>query len=428
MILSLFAIAVLACSITCFETLSTSSFVSDEQPQSLFIANINLGTPPQNIPVMLFFGTYLPSFGQFILNKSVQGTNEMFDLFQQQIGMTNYYDLDSSTTSQIKGNYESVQEFSGAYGGKMTGKYVQDVLQIGKLKFEYYFACAQQITSLNKAYSGGLIFFQRTEDNIFDLMYQQKITKTRDYILQGSTYKLNGFYFSNIGYDLKILYDLGSNSQYYNYPPNQLVPNSDLFEMYSYGIYLEGEDVSDKIKQKRIQIDQLTDTSGLRFDQITIPSDLFQIIVSKYDYVESLLISNCTQCQCDRAKNLPKITLITQEYKLTIDPSQYTEYYEEKDLCKIKLSQQDCFNFAKSLIFNSNTQVMYSKQTDTVRLIGAQTINHANIDAIKYIFPIFTAIILAGLLFTFSWTIYQLQPLKLEQIQLKEKLNIFIKL
>ncbi|EAR82567.2 eukaryotic aspartyl protease family protein (macronuclear) [Tetrahymena thermophila SB210] len=428
MILSLSVIAVLACQITCFETLSTSSFISDQQPQSLLIANINLGTPPQNIPVMLFFGTNLPRLGQFILNKSVQGTNEMFDLFQQQIGITNYYDLDSSTTSQIKGNYESVQELSGGYGGKMTGKYVQDVLQIGKLKFLYYFACAQQITTLNQAYSGGLIFFQRTEDNIFDLMYQQKITKTRDYILQGSTYKLNGGQFNNIGYNLKMLFDLESNSQYYNYPPNQLVPNSDLFEMYSYGIYLDGEDISDKIKYKRIQIDQLTDTQGLRFDQITIPSDLFQIIISKYDYVESLQISNCTQCQCDRAKNLPKITLITQEYKLTIDPSQYTEYYKDQDLCQIKLSQNDYFNFAKSLIFNSNIQVMYSKQSDTVRLIGAQTINHVNIDAIKYIFPIFTAIILTGLLFTFSWTMYQLYPLKLEQIQLKEKLNISVKI
>ncbi|EAR82565.2 eukaryotic aspartyl protease family protein (macronuclear) [Tetrahymena thermophila SB210] len=427
MILSLFVIAVLACSITCFETLSTSIPVSNQQPQSLLIANINLGTPPQNIPVMLFFGTNLPRLGQFILNKSVQGTNEIFDLLQKQIGMTNYYDLDSSTTSEQKGDYESVQEQSG-YGGQMRGKYVQDVLQIGKLKFKYYFACAQKITSLNQAYSGGMIFFQRTEDNIFDLMYKQKIIKTRDYVLQGSTYEINGGYSSNKGYNLKMHFDLESNSQYYNYPPNQLVPNSDIFEMYCYGIYLDGEDISDKIKYKRIFIDQLTDTIDLGDNTIGIPLDLYSMLASKYDSVGRQQIFNCAKCQCDQIKNLPTITLITQEYKLTIDPSQYTQHIEQMDMCQVHLTQEKQFNFAKSLIFNSNIQVMYSKQPDTVRLIGAQTINHVNIDAIKYIFPIFTAIILTGLLFTFSWTIYQIQPLKLEQKQLKEKLNICIKL
>ncbi|KAL4426451.1 hypothetical protein ABPG74_012952 [Tetrahymena malaccensis] len=429
MIRLLFLIAVLAPQIICFEIINVSTLVNGQNviDTHSLLANINLGTPPQDIQVMLYFGNDLPNLGQFIFDKSVQGQYSTFDILQEVFKIKSYYDLNSSSTSQIKGNYESNQEQKGGYGERMHGKYVQDIMQIGKIKFNYQFACSQQIVRLNQPYSGGLIFFQKTEDNIFDLMYKQKAIKTADYVLQGSTQIIDQNY-NVIGHNLKIIFDLESNSKYYNSPSNQLVANSDLFQMYCYGIYLDGEDISDKIKYRKVQVDQFTNSWSLSSKYIKIPSDLYLIITTKYQQLSSQIIFNCNKCQCKETQKLPVITLITQEYKLTIDPSSYLDEISFDGSCQVNLFQDTYFNFASNLLFNRNIQIMYSKQSNSVRLIGADTIKHMNIEAIKYIFPIFTALILAGLLFTISWSIYQIRNIKLEYIKLKEKLNISLKL
>ncbi|KAL4465041.1 hypothetical protein ABPG72_010485 [Tetrahymena utriculariae] len=320
MIPLLLGIFLLTPQISCFEILNASSLVNDQAKQNSYSlpANINLGTPPQNIQVMFNFGTDFPNLGQFIFNKSVQNTDEFLDMLQQQTGIKNQYDLNSSTTSEIKDNQVSYAEITGEQREPMYSIYVQDVFQIGKIKFKYYFARSYQIGKIHLAYSGGLIIFQRTQDNIFYLMYRQQVIKTRDYILQRSTQIISSQYSNQVIYNLQILFDLESNSKYYSYPQNQLIPNSDLFEIYCYGIYLDTEDVSDKIKYKKVQIHQLTSKISYFSPQIRIPSDLYQMIPSQYDQIANQLILNCSvlmQQSQETPQNYPYNIKIQVDYR-----------------------------------------------------------------------------------------------------------------
>lgn len=114
---------------------------------------------------------------------------------------------------------------------------------------------------LYSSYMNGIINISRKKDNYFDLMKKQKIISSSDYILKGKTetevIDYGPFKETRTYYNIDVSYNLESRTEFQKYPSNDLVKNSDEYEIKVYGIYMNGMDVTDKLKYKVISFDNI---------------------------------------------------------------------------------------------------------------------------------------------------------------------------
>ncbi|EAR86165.1 transmembrane protein, putative (macronuclear) [Tetrahymena thermophila SB210] len=415
--------AIISPYINCIETMSART----DYTQLSTLINFNLGSPAVPLKLQAYFGTLSDNsnLGQFIIDLSIRDTNYQYYEQLYNIGVKKFYSIDKSSTVQIEKPFERKEQ--SRYGGQISGVYAKDVLSYNKIKSNYQFACVQFAYDLIQIYYNGVIVFNKITDNIFDQMYQENAISTSDYILSGSKYDLpisdTTFIQTN---SIDITFDLDINSEYYNNPSNPLVSNSDTFQIMSYGIYLDGEDFTDKIKQKRITLDQLTDQSGKINDTTYIPKDLLEMVMQNYNIPDDFTYRSCNNCQCYEAESLPEISLFTEEYKITIKPDQYIVKYENS--CFVNLDKSDNFVISSPLLFNSDIKILYQKQSNSIKIINAKLINHMNLKQIIIIFPILNLLILITLLYIpIKWALnfqsYKLEQISTLQCQFKMKQN-----
>ncbi|EAR99188.1 eukaryotic aspartyl protease family protein (macronuclear) [Tetrahymena thermophila SB210] len=380
--------------------------------------SFNLGSPsvPQKLRVYLGTKSY-SQLGQFIIDQSYTENNQIY-ADQIKYYKITLYDMKKSTTAQIQETFEKEDQ---VYDQKIQGVFVNDMLSYNKIQSKYKFACATYGQS-QYFYYNGVIIFNRLDENIFDQMYQSKSIRTSDYILSGSKSQILIDNFPFIQNNIHITFDLDKTNEYYNNPSNPLVSNSDTFQIMSYGIYLNHEDVTDKLKNKKVTLDQITNHSSDIDETIYLPNDLFQIMQNQYNLPDSSYFQGCAQCQCQEAANLPEITLITEQYKIIIKPSQYikSDQYD----CLIYLSAADSFVISSSLLLHTESKIMYQKQSNSIKIINGQLINHLNIDCIMAIFSTFTGIITASLSYIILIQLLNLKLYKQEEEKQRQQLTI----
>ncbi|KAL4473204.1 hypothetical protein ABPG72_015585 [Tetrahymena utriculariae] len=102
-------------------------------------------------------------------------------------------------------------------GGNVSGNTVQDILQIGKIKFNYKFIAASHENDLQYTYLNGLV----TLDRDYMLASYTSLDEEKDPIL-----------------NVNLLYDLGQGSKDYKYPSNKMIDGYK-FDIKAYGIYLQ---------------------------------------------------------------------------------------------------------------------------------------------------------------------------------------------
>ncbi|KAL4478557.1 hypothetical protein ABPG74_006792 [Tetrahymena malaccensis] len=368
------------------------------------LININLGSPPIPLSLKIQFGTKsFQNLGQFIIDQSISQTNQK--LFEQlkSVGVNQLYDIKKSKTAQI---YDVFERQEAQYNGDINGILVDDILSYKNIQTKYKFACAQNISSIQSICYNGLIIFDRLSNNIIDQMYYSNSIRTRDYILSGQKYNTQIGDSTLTQNSIDIIFDLDSKAEYYNTPSNPMISNSDTFQIMSYGIYLDGEDVTDKLKQRKITLDQITDYSDHIDNNIYIPTNLYQLIQEKYNlpYYGENYFKNCAFCQCQEAINLPEITLMTEQYKISIK----SEYYVKKSEsdCSLHLNTADSFIISSALLFHSDNKIMYQKQSNSIKIINSQLIKHIKLNSVIATFSIFSGTALISLLFiSLKWSL-----------------------
>ncbi|EAR99191.2 transmembrane protein, putative (macronuclear) [Tetrahymena thermophila SB210] len=408
----------------CIETITTHYDSNQLQVQ----VNLNVGSPPVPLALDVYFGTVQQqsqsqsqlSLGQYIFDQSIQQTSPDFYELLSSAGIEVLYDTTKSSTSQL-GNSFQRQNNQGTY---IQGVYVNDILSFKSIQGKYNFACVQQVQNMYSAFSDGQIIFNRIYQNLFDQLYQQNAIKTSDYILRGSQYIVHqSDDVSFLQNSIEISFDLDKNSSYYDFPSNPMINNIDTFEIMNYGIYLDGQDVTDKVKTRKLSFDQINSQRGYIDVSTYIPKDLFNIISMKYNLPPNgQSYSNCKQCQCQEVANLPEIALITEQYKITIQPNQYMSYRDGE--CNFNLISSDSFNIAFPLMFN-NINIMYQKSSNSIKLINAELINHLNLNSIIATFSIFSAINFISLIYFSSVWLLKFKLYKSENLHKIEAANVF---
>ncbi|EAR81927.2 transmembrane protein, putative (macronuclear) [Tetrahymena thermophila SB210] len=359
------------------------------------LINLNLGSPPIPLILQIQIGTkFLENLGQFIFDQSISEIDQKYYEQQKRLGVKQFYDIKQSQTAQIE---EPFERQNLLYKSQISGVFVNDILSYKNIQTKYKFACVQNLNSLYQSFYNGVVVFDRLSDNIIDQMYNQNAIRTSDYILSGLKYNVQ-FGDSNITYNsIDITFDLDAKAEYYNTPSNPLVSNSDTFQIMSYGIYLNDEDISEKIMQKRIILDQITNQQGKLDDTVYIPSSLYQFIQNKYNIPEDKNFQNCAYCQCQEAMNLPEIFLMTEQYRISVKAENYIKKSEND--CYITLYIADSFIVSSALLFHQNNKIMYQKQSNSIKIINAQLINHLELNSIIITFPIFSGLIFISLLY-----------------------------
>lgn len=66
-----------------------------------------------------------------------------------------------------------------------------------------------------------------------------------------------GYVMTRVSYNIDLYYNLDRNSDFYSYPSNELIKDSDTFDIKAYGIYLNEEDVTDKLKYRVVNFDTI---------------------------------------------------------------------------------------------------------------------------------------------------------------------------
>ncbi|KAL4478559.1 hypothetical protein ABPG74_006794 [Tetrahymena malaccensis] len=397
------------------ETIST--FNSDNQ-LSIQIT-LNLGTPAIPLTPQVQFGTNsMFNFGQYFFDQSIQQTSQILYEQIQQSGIEQLYDITKSSTSQIESPFLRQDNYNG---GSMQGNYVNDILSFKNIKTIFNFACVQTAINVYQIYSSGIIIFNRLSENIFDQMYRQNTIKTSDYILSGSQYIVNNGNFTYSQNKIEITFDLDPSSDYYSFPSNPLVSGIDTFQIMAYGIYINGEDLTEQLKHRRISIDQITQQSGYIDDQTYVPQDLFQILQQKYNLPNrDYSYYNCANCQCQEVQNLPEITLFTEQYIIKISPDQYTSSFLTNQ-CQLNLVYSDTFQISSALLFHSNKKIMYQKSSNSIKIFDVELINHLNLNSIIVTFSIFSGLSLIILIYLSLQIFLKFKSHKLEMFHKKEK-------
>ncbi|KAL4481846.1 hypothetical protein ABPG74_007935 [Tetrahymena malaccensis] len=398
----------------CVETIST--FYSDSQV-SIQIS-LNLGTPAIPLTTQVQFGTNsMYNFGQYFFDQSIQQTSQILYEQIQQSGIEKLYDITKSSTFQIESPFLMQENYNG---GSMQGNYVNDILSYNNIKVVFNFACVQTAINVYQIYSSGVIIFNRLSENIFDLMYKQNAIKTSDCILSGSQYIVNIGGFNYLQNKIEITFDLDPSSDYYSVPSNPLVNGMDTFQIMAYGIYINGEDLTESLKHRKISIDQITQQIGYINDQIYVPQDLYQILQQKYNLPINQYLYNCENCQCQEVKNLPEITLFTEQYIIKITPDQYTSSYLTEQ-CQINLVYSNAFQISSALLFHSNKKIMYQKSSSSIKIFDVELINHLNLNSIIVTFSTFSGLSLIILISLSFQMLLKFKSYKLEIFHIKKE-------
>ncbi|KAL4504313.1 hypothetical protein ABPG72_021151 [Tetrahymena utriculariae] len=402
--------------------ISSLKFVGAQTTTHLNIKNIMIALPLLNgastppIDQYLIFQIGLDNqsqFGQFIFDSSIKINDSKF--YEQYLRGFTLYNMEKSSSADINPQivkYASSNTYPRQY---IQGNIVTDLLQIGNTKFNYTFLCASQQYNLFNTYFNGVTMLNRLQDNIFDEMYSQHVIQTRDYLISMELFPVTDY-----GINLKklsIRYDLDQRSDNYNYPSNIMI-NSDMFAIKAYGIYLNGEDVTDKIKNRQINFDNF-------YDYLMIPDDLYTIVQQDQEVKNMLTqtsIYDCKDCKCSQIQKLPKIKVITQEYMFEITPEMYTYYIlDTKSLqqytCQIILGSQPEFRFAQQLLSQQKLSIMYQKEISSLKFVGAQTITHVNILNIIITLSLLNGACLVSLIFFAIKQLKQYRSIKLEYFQ-----------
>ncbi|KAL4478563.1 hypothetical protein ABPG74_006798 [Tetrahymena malaccensis] len=398
-------------SVLCEEIIKTESY----RDQTLI--NFSLGFPPVSLKLQLQFGIISQyKFGDFIIDKSFTENDKDYANKLLSNGINNLYATKESSTA-LQG--EPLQVKKILYSDEISGNYVNDILMYNGLQSKYQFACVTG-GKFQSFYHNGVIYFDRLGQNIFDQMYQSQTIKTSDYILSGSLKSIQDYYSNSTQYQISINFDLDQNSEYYKYPSNPMISNSDIFEVMSYGIYLNDEDVTDKLKYKKVSFDQIT-----IFDKIEqfiyFPTDFLKLYQMKYNQQGRFVYPNCGSCQCEQVANLPEITLITEEYKISIKPSSYL--ISIQDHCQLYIKESDRFQISSSQLFHTDTKIMYQKQSNSIKIINGQLISHFNLNYIIVIFSTFSGFIITSLLYIILKYQLNYKQYKLEEINQKKLIN-----
>ncbi|KAL4476507.1 hypothetical protein ABPG74_010240 [Tetrahymena malaccensis] len=363
-----------------------------------FQINVKVGTPPIDQILLLSFGQNQDNaLGHFIFDKSIiENSNEYYSYYLTQLTL---YDMTKSSTADI---VSPIIDSPGLYdntGGYVSGNTVQDIFQIGNVKFNYKFIAAIQENGLPYSYLNGLVTLDRYQDNIFDIMYQQKIIQTRDYMLTSYTSQDKD---KNSILNVNLEYDLDQDSKNYKYPSNQMIAGQ-TFNIKAYGIYLNDQDVTDKIKYRVITFDE-----PLENTYVKIPIDLYQLINQDpqvYDLLNDQYIFNCPNCQCEEIDLLPSIKVVSQEYVFEITPSMYTNYYlshtKTERQCTIHLVGVDnTFNFSYQLSLKQKIPIMYQKASNSLKFVGLKTVSHLSMEVFILVISLFSGTALIILIYS----------------------------
>ncbi|KAL4506289.1 hypothetical protein ABPG73_017023 [Tetrahymena malaccensis] len=322
--------------------------------QMATLINLSIGSPPAPLQLQVQFGTKSQNtFGQFIIDQSFVENSYQYAEMVKNYEFKNIYNIKKSSTALSK---EPFQIEDPLYHDQISGNYVSDIISYNNIQSKYQFACVTN-GDMQFFYYSGVIIFDRLGQNIFDQMYKSQSIKTSDYILTGEKKTVKIYDFSYTWNQINIIFDLDQSSDYYKYPSNPMISNSDHFEIMSYGIYMDNEDVTDKLKYKKVSLDQITNYNVIE-DMISIPTDLLQLIQNKYNIPEELSFRGCAKCQCQDVVNLPEITIITEQYKFSINRSQYTQgnEYDQKNEEAILIDSQ---NFAHLIPFSEEFDANY---------------------------------------------------------------------
>ncbi|EAR88243.1 transmembrane protein, putative (macronuclear) [Tetrahymena thermophila SB210] len=398
MILNLFIFVFFIQQIFCEQILQATLVDGDFQIKA------KVGTPPIDQILMLQFGQNQDNvLGYFIFDKSIiKYDNQYYTQFLSQLTL---YDMLKSSTANIDSSVIDSPGLYDNYGGYVSGNTVQDVLEIGNVKFNYKFISAIEAPDLHDPYLNGLVTFDRYQDNIFDIMYQQKVIKTRDYILTSfSSFDQKQTPILNVNFQ----YDLDQYSNNYRYPSNQM-NNGKTFQIKAYGIYVNDQDVTDNIKFRIITFDE-----PFELNQVKIPMDLFNLIqqdIEILNIIQNGQIPNCPNCQCQQTKILPTFKVISEEYVFEITPNMYTSYLLGEEgkynYCRIRLVGYDnSFSFSYQLSLYSKIPIMYQKASNSLRFIGNKTVGHQKIEILIPVMSFFSGANLI-ILIMFAFHIYK---------------------
>ncbi|KAL4478561.1 hypothetical protein ABPG74_006796 [Tetrahymena malaccensis] len=385
--------------------------------QMATLINLSIGSPPAPLQLQVQFGTKSQNtFGQFIIDQSFVENSYQYAEMVKNYEFKNIYNIKKSSTALSK---EPFQIEDPLYHDQISGNYVSDIISYNNIQSKYQFACVTN-GDMQFFYYSGVIIFDRLGQNIFDQMYKSQSIKTSDYILTGEKKTVKIYDFSYTWNQINIIFDLDQSSDYYKYPSNPMISNSDHFEIMSYGIYMDNEDVTDKLKYKKVSLDQITNYNVIE-DMISIPTDLLQLIQNKYNIPEELSFRGCAKCQCQDVVNLPEITIITEQYKFSINRSQYTQGNEYD--CNIYLRGQDRFILSSAILFHTNNKIMYQKSSNSIKIINGQLINHLNINYIIATFSTFSTLIMVSLVYIILNQSFNFKLSKSEEQNQKKILN-----
>ncbi|KAL4474787.1 hypothetical protein ABPG74_001483 [Tetrahymena malaccensis] len=382
----------------------------------------NFGTPPVDQKLQFLLGKREESaIGQFLFDSSIKDNNQQY--YQQSLQYLTLYDMRQSSTAKIDPQQIQSGNFYYGNGGNISGNKVTDIIEIGNVKFNYTFLCATQVTQLNFMFnSNGILYLNRYQDSLFDLMYQQNKIKTSDYIVKILKQKQQGMMSS---YKMNLHFDLDKDSDYYNYPSNPMI-KGDQFKIMAYGVYVNGQDVSDKLKHFKINFDLQLNSLG-----VGIPTDLYNMITKDQGYFQPF-IQNCPNCECPQTKDLPSFKVITQEYAFEITPDMYLIKQQQQQIdqpnsfqnsdCQIGLlSMGEQFNFQQGFQDITQTPIMYQKATNSLKFIGVQTMQHMNITVLIITLSCLNFLVLISLIYFAFLFVKEFTLYKMEQIQLLKK-------
>ncbi|KAL4474786.1 hypothetical protein ABPG74_001482 [Tetrahymena malaccensis] len=403
MLISLFILFQLYNSVFCNQTLT---FI-EEFGLVYLQTSVQVGTPGISQKLQMLLGKRDESVvGQLLFDSSVKTNNKQY--YEDQLKNLTLYDMYNSSTAKINPQQVQSASFFAGYGGYVIGNNVVDVMQVGDIQFNYTFLCATQEMQLRSVQNAnGIIYLNKYQDNLFDQMFEQDKIKTRDYIVDIK--KLNSLGVMS-KYQMNLQFDLDKDSDYYKYPSNPMT-NSDAFSMMAYGVYLNGQDISDKLKYFKVNFDYPVGDLG-----IGIPSDLYKLISQKHNF----LIENCPNCDCPETKALPSFQIFTQEYVFEITSDMYLNQQPDisSQLCQVFLfSKGDQFLFQKNYQAVTQTAIMYEKESNSLKFIGTKTMQHMKIKNLMIILSLQDSFILLSLLYFILLFIKGYKNLKMECYQ-----------
>ncbi|KAL4504314.1 hypothetical protein ABPG72_021152 [Tetrahymena utriculariae] len=314
-----------------------------------FVLSIQIGTPLVEQQLTFQIGQDFQSkLGQFLFDSSIKINDQSF--YQQYLSGLTLYNMKKSSSADIN-HLQIVKQPSSSdeYMQYVQGNIVTDILQVDNTKFKYTFLSTDQQKYLINRFFNGVSWLNRYYNNIFDDMYSQHTIGTRYYLMSMQLLPIN-----DDGVRLKkmrLRQDLDQRSDNYKYASNIMI-KSDYFAIKAYGIYLSGEDVTDKLKNRSINFDGLS-------EQFMIPQELYNIVILDQDVKDILSgasIHDCKDCKCSKIQKLPKIKVITEEYIFEIPPEMYTQFiinpYNLKPYCQISIGIFFIFQFHTATFIN----------------------------------------------------------------------------